>query len=599
MKVFLFLVFFAFTANAQTYDVTGMSLASYYIRTYAPSAYTDLNQVHSEISQYCVQNNVEKCEELGYTETSCPSDKVACPFDPTLFSCVRWSCEDLGLFAARPDNMECEAVQNQTIICYKCQCGIGYIDPHGCDGLVETLTTDKTICADLGYKQSITDCANYLPCPADANKVRCLDNVGCTESKVTGCIARYEVPDNANAIIEEVPCDCGGTKEVVTGWTCKTGYNQEGSSCVGITCAADEFVGPATSDPSSVSYKIEECYEQSGNTSPGWEKVATTHTGAVQCYRCQCNLPSNCIYSETTKGEFGKLEEQCCDKSSYVKCVRDCPKNKRVPATGAVADLKICNACGEETEYIDDWHCKEGYQRRDNLCDIVECPKPSNGSYYSLDYQQESDCTSRIRPGEGWVFTQQGQKSGEEWCGLCKCPYDENDPQYHYTTADTDSMGDAKLSGLGCNGKYKECEILNTSYVTQLPDNVAQSQEIRICGKKFYKLKSCEPGYVLSLGDTKCLPEKCDGYNITGGCPTWGDCSMCNSQGTIKYKLLNCRDDVAHNVEYKMNATQTDCCQKTCDTYDHEFFIGETCPEGKTLVEQKVNGCGDRCIKCM
>ena len=612
MKLFLFLMLFSFSAHAQSAGSGGSSVTEIISRI-APSVFagfTNPNQVYSPVSPYCVEDNFEKCQELGYTQTSCTSGGVACPYDPSLLSCSLWSCEELGLFASKPDYMECEKVQLPTIACYKCQCGAGFVNYEDCDGLIQILSGDETICEGLGYTDSVTDCANYLVCPANGNKVRCLDVVGCHE---TLCIAQTEVPANADPIYTSRNCSCkdghGNTlsKEVITGWTCKSGYKKEGNTCVAEICKSGEFEGPDATDPTAGSYKIDECYTiAGGNTAPGWTKVATENKSGKQCYKCECILPSNCIYSASNKQEFGKLEDLCCDNEHYVGCVRDCPTDKHVPDIGAVADKSWCKACGEQTEYISGWHCKDGYivSNAGTACDPRPCPQDGNGKYYSLAYEKVEDCNSLIRAGAGWQYTAEpaGAKHGEGYCHLCECPYGENDNVYKYSVLDTSNVSDSNFSDLGCNGKYKYCVNLKTDDPLYfLPGQVPAHadfnkgvQSLKICGEQYYRVISCEQGY--EYIERECLPRDCTGYNIEGECPEWGDCSRCVSAGSFKYKLDSCRNDA--NIRYKPNSAGTECCQATCDENDSSYFVG-TCPQGKTLVDTKLNGCGETCVKCL
>lgn len=604
MKFVLFIMLLAFS----TTSANNVRAQDSYLDQYAPSA----KQVTSVNSQFCVQDNIDKCAELGYTQTSCPAGGVACPFDKTKFNCIAFSCADLGLLDSIPADMTCVQVGPNNpdigIGCFKCQCGPGYINPKGCNGIVETLMTDKTICAQLGYINSVTDCVSYLPCPSDANKVRCLDTLGCVETKQTGCIQKYEVPEKAIAVFDEIDCDCGGKRSVIVDWNCPAGYLVEGSkengSCIEINCPAGE----------SENTDVLEC---STDAAIGWEKVAKTHTGAKQCYECQCHLPDACAYTDSNKGEYGRLENVCCDVNynsagdiqpgaHYTNCVRACPTDVYVPQTGAVKEEAICEACGESTTYIKGWHCNEaeGFTKSstEQSCNPVPCPGAHDGFYYSLNYTSEADCRTRINAGAGWAFQQEGAMSGGEWCGLCKCPYGSDDAIYKWSTSDTDNQSDAELVDLGCNGKYKECRILPNHYQTTIPEHVPAGgyNTRKICGQVFYQITKCEEGFVLSEDDSECLPKNCEGYNITGECPTWGNCSKCNTGGEIKYRLNSCNSDNTNLIQYAVNAAGTACCQKTCDPDDPEFFLGETCPNNKpTLVETKQNGCGDTCIKCM
>ncbi|MBR2299565.1 MAG: hypothetical protein IJ870_03205 [Alphaproteobacteria bacterium] len=613
MKLVLFLMLFAFSAQAQTTnDGSGVSGI---LARYAPSALSYLSpnsqQITSYKSELCVQNNLQ-CATLGYTATSCPYGGIACPFDKTKLSCTLWSCKDFGLFETKPADMECEKVSNADIVCFKCQCGPGFINPEGCGGVVDTLKNDKSICAELGYTNSITECNTYLPCPSNPNKVRCLDVTGCKE---TSCIAKYEVPENATPITENVTCSCGGTKKVIVNWECKNGFKEEGTSCVELGCPEGQ-------------YESDDALECSTDAAKGWSKVAKTNTGGKQCYECQCNvpeeykhlMPDNYEYDGNKNplprenGEYRKFETVACDGKHYKTCLSACPTDVRVPE-GAVALMGSGKGCQDNQEVTCQfkwgWECNalEGYQKNaaGTACNPIACPAAHDGKYYSLAYQSKDDCEEKINAGTGWNFDPEpeGFKSGGQWCGLCQCPYDENDAVYKWSTSETDNQSDSEFIGLGCNGKYKECKIVATQYLEQLPEHVASSNERKICGKLFYEITKCEEGYELSDDTNQCLPKNCSDYNIPGDqCPDWGNCSTCTSAGVTNSKLLNCYDDnrldtgMKQGIHYVMNADKTACCAKTCDTYDEKFFVGDTCPQGQVVIATKKNGCGETCIKC-
>lgn len=571
---------------------------------------------------YCVENNFEKCLELGYTETACPDQSIACPYDSSLFSCPSWACDELGLFTTKPNDMECEMVQLQSGSCFKCQCGPGFVNYEDCDHLIQTLSgkdsTDeesRALCEGLGYTNSITECADYLSCPANGNLVRCLDEIGCKE---TDCLAKTEVPTNGEAILENTACKCGGSKKVITGWSCKTGYKKEGNFCVAEVCSSGDYIfaGPAIpaeltgaakekAEEEASLYNISDCY--SGlNTAPGWKKVpkAQKETGGTQCYKCVCDLPSNCAYDATSAQEYGKLEDMCCDSKHYVNCFRDCPTDKSVPSSaGAIADKDWCDACGERTEYISGWHCKDGYilNKTQTSCDARPCPQDANGEYFSEVFENANDCEKLIQKGSGWQYVAEpdGARSGEGYCHLCKCPYSANDPVYKYSTTDTSNSTDSKFSDLACNGKYKVCTNLKADdplYFKpgQVPSH-AKMQELKICGETYYRFERCDDGYTYIQSERVCLPKDCTGYNLEA-CPEWGDCDRCVSATSMKYKLKSCRNDT--NIRYKPNKTGTACCSETCDVNDPSYFVG-TCPAGKMLFDTKLNDCGETCVKCI
>lgn len=128
-------------------------------------------------------------------------------------------------------------------------------------------------CADLGYgKSDVSGCTDYIYCPFDTSYKKCVtphsaDNScstyaldGCPENadcdycaiayKIVGCDSGYtlqnnscvcatsctntislsDVPTNATPIYKKcIACDVNTL--ILTGWKCKTGYVQVGSTC--------------------------------------------------------------------------------------------------------------------------------------------------------------------------------------------------------------------------------------------------------------------------------------------------------------------------------------------------------------------------------
>ena len=71
----------------------------------------------------CVENNVDKCKELGYTETSCSYGGVACVYNPSLWHCAKWTCADGRLYTAenKPTDAECVETAYKDLTCYDCK----------------------------------------------------------------------------------------------------------------------------------------------------------------------------------------------------------------------------------------------------------------------------------------------------------------------------------------------------------------------------------------------------------------------------------------------------------------------------------------------
>jgi len=610
MKLLLFALFFAFSLQAKAADdeldisaIVGNVAPSVASQIFSDSSSASLapRQVTSSQSRYCVQRN--NCSDLGYKETSCPYGGISCPFDRTKLSCSTWSCPDLGLFETNMEGMDCEPVDSGNgVTCFKCLCRVGYIDPQGCDGLVDSLMHDKDICAELGYEDNVTDCADYLPCPSDVNKVHCLDEnrMGCEESS---CLSQYKVPDHAQPIMEEKECDCGGKKKVIVGWICDRGYTQkEGTTyadgvCVESKCPSNQFESKDD---------LKDC---STNFAEGWLKVEGDIVGGgKQCYKCVCTVPSDYIYDIKVEGQYEKYEIVACDGEHYASCKNECPSgfNQNALPKGSIPVRSTCEACGEKRDYIADWICDEGWVKNatETACDKKPCPGAKDGMRYSIAYKSLEDCNSIYGESSGWIFEADGPASGYDKCGICKCPYGEDDGRYQFSERDTTNQEDATLSNLGCNNKYEFCtprEDLN--YVSSLPENIAPAPEgydtRKVCGETYYQLNKCETGWRVSDDGMSCVPYDCaaDGYIIPNECPEpRGECDpACISGGQKWYRLRSCISD--EGVYYVINSAKTACCKKTCDDEGYRYDITE-CPAGQTLVDTKTNGCGEPCIKC-
>ena len=78
----------------------------------------------------CVENNVLKCDDLGYTESACPYGGIACPFDISRWYCATWTCDD-GRYKDKPGiNDDCLEVEYKDMSCLDCVpavCEIGSV----------------------------------------------------------------------------------------------------------------------------------------------------------------------------------------------------------------------------------------------------------------------------------------------------------------------------------------------------------------------------------------------------------------------------------------------------------------------------------------
>lgn len=128
----------------------------------------------------CVEDNVTKCAELGFTQSSCPYGGVACYYDSTLWHCAKWTCADGRYYATsdKPNGAKCIEVSYKGLDCFDCysECPVGMVDFATCwGGSLYQIINDATYCTSLGYIDNLGSCTDYLVCPADRNKIRCFN----------------------------------------------------------------------------------------------------------------------------------------------------------------------------------------------------------------------------------------------------------------------------------------------------------------------------------------------------------------------------------------------------------------------------------------
>ena len=71
-------------------------------------------------SALCVEKNTLKCDNLGYTKSTCPYGGIACPFDISRWYCAEWTCQD-GRYKDKPGiNDDCLEVEYKDMPCLDC-----------------------------------------------------------------------------------------------------------------------------------------------------------------------------------------------------------------------------------------------------------------------------------------------------------------------------------------------------------------------------------------------------------------------------------------------------------------------------------------------
>ena len=135
---------------------------------------------YSVQAELCVENNTQKCAELGYTEPYCPYGGVACQYDTSKWHCAEWECKDGKYYTAdnKPSDYDCEEIEYKGLTCYDCsvECINSQVDYNTCwGGQLLQLVRNPEFCETIGYIHSSSDCTEYIICPADLSKVRCLN----------------------------------------------------------------------------------------------------------------------------------------------------------------------------------------------------------------------------------------------------------------------------------------------------------------------------------------------------------------------------------------------------------------------------------------
>ncbi len=136
-------------------------------------------------AQICTQSNTgtEGCNALGYTQTKndCIDSEgksiggIACPFDSSKWICSPWKCSD-GRYSDSPtkEGYTCYKTIFKKITCYDCikDCVAPEIDYDTCWGgrFMKVITE----CEEQGYTDLPESCDNYLRCPSDYTKIRCI-----------------------------------------------------------------------------------------------------------------------------------------------------------------------------------------------------------------------------------------------------------------------------------------------------------------------------------------------------------------------------------------------------------------------------------------
>ena len=444
---------------------------------------------------------------------------------------------------------------------YKEQSGICVCEKVCSDTFTGTVPENATLktetCTACGVSSTIKtgySCNNGY---SDKNGA-CVCSTVC-ENTYTGAI-----PENASATTEQCTA-CGKTTTITTGFTCNGGYNKQGNSCVCAKVCKDTYTGGIPANAKALTELCTACgetseivigftcnsgYNQSGNSCVCAKTCADTYTGSIpanatatteQC--TACGVSSTIITGYTCKS--GYEGDDChCSKVCSDTYTGSIPTN-------ATATKETCVACGVSKSIVTGWTCNTGYMKVGNTCEkiidcsshtLTSCPSHANCSQCTdnsgkTTYRFES-CTSE--------YTLSG--------GVCVCAKTCADvvttkpANSTFTTEVCTACGSSTTikTGWTCNSGYEDksgaCVCKKTcadTYTGNLPDSAYYTTETCVACGISNTIKTgwaCNSGYHKS--GNVCLCDKTCSDTYTGTKPTNADyttetCTACGRSTQI------------------------------------------------------------------
>ena len=444
---------------------------------------------------------------------------------------------------------------------YKEQSGICVCEKVCSDTFTGTVPENATLktetCTACGVSTTIKtgySCNNGY---SDKNGA-CVCSTVC-ENTYTGAI-----PENASATTEQCTA-CGKTTTITTGFTCNGGYNKQGNSCVCAKVCKDTYTGGIPANAKALTELCTACgetseivigftcnsgYNQSGNSCVCAKTCADTYTGSIpanatatteQC--TACGVSSTIITGYTCKS--GYEGDDChCSKVCSDTYTGSIPTN-------ATATKETCVACGVSKSIVTGWTCNTGYMKVGNTCEkiidcsshtLTSCPSHANCSQCTdnsgkTTYRFES-CTSE--------YTLSG--------GVCVCAKTCADvvttkpANSTFTTEVCTACGSSTTikTGWTCNSGYEDksgaCVCKKTctdTYTGNLPDSAYYTTETCVACGISSTIKTgwaCNSGYHKS--GNVCLCDKTCSDTYTGTKPTNADyttetCTACGRSTQI------------------------------------------------------------------
>ena len=577
-------------------------------------------------------------------------------------NCVpKIDCSSYPLSAC-PDNATCsKCTDNDGNSSYRFDnCNSGYKEQSGicvCEkvcsdtftGTVPENATLKTeTCTACGVSTTIKtgySCNNGY---SDKNGA-CVCSTVC-ENTYTGAI-----PENASATTEQCTA-CGKTTTITTGFTCNGGYNKQGNSCVCAKVCKDTYTGGIPANAKALTELCTACgetseivigftcnsgYNQSGNSCVCAKTCADTYTGSIpanatatteQC--TACGVSSTIITGYTCKSGYEGNDCHCSKVCSDTY-------TGSIP-TNATATKETCVACGVSKSIVTGWTCDTGYMKVGGTCEkiidcsshtLASCPSHANCSQCTdnsgkTTYKFES-CTSEYtlsggvcvcaktcadvvttKPANSTFMTETctacGVSSTIKTGWVCNNGYNRSDNSCvcaktcadTYTgsipanaTADTEvctacGVSSTIITGYTCKSGYEgsDChcsKVCSDTYTGSIPTNATATKETCVaCGvsKSIVTGWTCDTGY-MKVGGTCEKIIDCSSHTLAS-CPSHANCSQCtDNSGKTTYKFESCTS------EYTLSGGVC-VCAKTCAD------VVTTKPANSTFTTEVCTACG-------
>ena len=490
------------------------------------------------------------------------------------------SCEDAGFVPNKPDNATCSdqivyLANADALKCYSgCACNDGYVN-------VGTDIDSGMIC------EQFIDCSAYTldKCPDNADCGTCTDNWGKTTYQFNKCNSGYAeqsgacvcekvcldkyigtIPANATAV-KEVCEACGVATEIVTGWTCNSGYVKAGDSCQNAYSSC-EAAGYLTNQKANATCSTASIYLSNGSTKT--------------CYKdCKCN--NNYVDVNGTC----KLYYSRCEDAGYLT-------NQKANATCSTASIYLSN--GSTKTCYKDCKCNNNYADVNGTCQVSHNTCEAAG--YLTNPKANATCsTTSIYLANGSQKTcYTACKCNNGYTGdPCVCATTCSDKittkpeNSHFNTGTCTACGVSSTikTGWSCDTGYHTsgsscvCDKTCTDQITSKPANSSYTTTTcAACGKN-YTINigwACNSGYTKTGNSCEKIAD-CSAHTLTS-CPTNAVCSSCTSNsganaGKTTYRFENCANN--YTLKSGVCVCATTCSDRVSSKPDNSTYTTTTC----------------------